>query len=522
MEYIAGTIIPKGNMKNVKYISLFMLLILTAVSCNTAPANRPTLLKNSSLNDTEEPDVTQEDLDKIRQDKLKRPDNAVKIQSDFCACEDGEAVSFGSNCESYCIGKGNAGKTLYFNVAITEAISERTDIGTFERWCNKPIVDVETETQIGGEPICQLEMKDQNGSTAYKTIDPINPGSNSVSVSMTDIPNDQTYRFKLVETGSGVSSDTKQIRLTTQRINDPVGGPLATVPAYRYTCININTSTDGVSLFYESASRLYFYFNPETRPDPLTAAFPNIFCHDKGLSNAPINDPLLEQTPNALTLWDALDPRFFDTDGNGVRQVYDLILQSLNDQGVQLDQAPEIFYKFQWAVGLDVSTADGDSSGTTTVNPENADLGFYMTPWTDQQTFKSYCPKQSHYNSNNQLFAALKEIVGVDTEGIYIAEQESGSSLLLVRESDVKPIWFYKVNNIEIEPNENTIKGKKIQFYWPADPNSPYIKKSHQTTYTVKRASEIGEAVSQDSQNNDGVPSQIPTHDKRIGCIPKL
>ncbi len=512
-------------MRNVKTLSLFMLLVLAAASCNTAPTNRPTLLKKSELNDNDEDEgVTQEDIDQERIDKLKRPDNAVKIKSDFCACESGEPISFGSNCEAFCATKNVAGRKLYINVDITAAISERDDLGTFERWCNGTIIDVETETQVGGDPLCRLEMKDSNGSTAFTNIDPISAGSNTIRVDISDeaaIPNDETYRFKIVETGSGVSSDTKQIRLTTKRIDDPVGGPLATVPAYRYTCININTTSDGVSLFYESASRLYFYFNPETRPDPLTADFPNIFCHDKGISNAPINDPLLEQTPNALTLWDALDPRFFDTDGNGIIQLNDLILQSLTDQGVQVSAAPDIFYKFQWAVGLDTSTANG-SGTSTTVNPENADLGYYMTPWTDQQTFKSYCPTSQHYNSNNQLFVALRDVVGVDTEGLYIAEQESGTSLLLVRESDVKPIWFYKENTIPIQPNEDTIKGKKIQFYWPADPSSPYIKKSHQTTFTVKRANEIGEAVSQDSQNNDGVPTQMPTHDKRIGCIPKL
>jgi hypothetical protein len=287
--------------------------------------------------------------------------------------------------------------------------------------------------------------------------------------------------------------------------------------------MNITTSSDGASFFYDDASRLYFYFTNETRPDPLSAEFANIFCHDRILfGNTPISDPLLEETPGALHLWSLNDPRFFDTDGNREPQINDLILQSVTNQGVTLSSAPNLFYKFQWSIGPKIDSASQDGNGNTTGQADNADLGWYMTPWMDNSTFKSYCPTQSHYFSSNPVFIALREYVGIDTEGLYIAQEESKEALLLVRESDVKPIWFYKENGQNIEPDENSIVGKKIQFYWPPDPASPFIKKSQQRVFTVKRASEIGDGVSQDAQNNQGVPTQVPAHDKRIGCIPKL
>ena len=506
---------------------LMLLLILTGLmSCNDAPKNRP-LLDFSNSNVTE-PEPTPEEIDKAETDRvnlLRRPDNAVKITSDYCACQNFKAVSWGSNCDNFCSAKADAAITLYLNVTVTSDISERADIGTFYNWCTKQILDPVTEEVVGTPPTCAVEFKTRTGSVALAANIPnLSPGSNSFKVQPDGIPLNETYRVRVTNSDGDVASSTVQIRVTDTPITDPVGGPLWTLPAFSYSCLNITTSSDNVSLFYDDASRIYFYFTHETRPDPLAQIFANIFCHDKDLfGSTPINSPLLEETPGALHLWNALDPRFFDTDGNGEPQINDLIKQSIINQGSNITTTPNLFYKFQWAVGpkLDANTTQ-DGGGSTSGQADNADLGYYMTPWTDQSTFKSYCPTQSHYYSNNQLFIALRELVAIDTEALYIAQEESKDALLLVRESDIKPIWFFKENGVNIEPDENSVVGKKIQFHWPPAANSPYIKKSHQSTYTVKRASEIGDSVSQSGQNNSGTPTSYPAHDKRIGCIPKL
>lgn len=506
---------------------LTLMAILSA--CNTAPSNRPALLKNNPLAETnteEEEAARQQAIEEERLKQLARPNNAVRIQSDYCACESGKAVSFGSNCESFCAGKTEDQLRLYLNVVVTEAISSRSDIGTFYNWCNKEITDKETEGEplVGNPPGCTIELKDKTGATIPSlNIQNLTPGSNSMHVVLDGAELNKTYRVKIVNADGGVSSDTVQIKLTRASITDPVGGPLRTVPVSRYTCMNITTSQDGVSFFYESASRLYFNFTSETRPDPLSQIFANAHCHDKILfGNTPISDPLLEETPGAYHLWDLNDPRFFDTDSNGQAQINDLIMQSVANQGVTLSSTPNLFFKFQWATGPAIDSTSSDGNGNPTGQSENVDLGYYMTPWSDNQTFKSYCPTQSHYYGTNPVFIALREYIGIDTEALYIAREESKSALILVRESEVKPIWFYRENGQNIEPDENSIVGKKVQFYWPPDPSSPYIKKSHQRTFTIKRANEIGDNVSSNVQDNQGVPTQVPAHDKRIGCVPKL
>ena len=56
--------------------------------------------------------------------------------------------------------------------------------------------------------------------------------------------------------------------------------------------------------------------------------------------------------------------------------------------------------------------------------------------------------------------------------------------------------------------------------------SSPFVRKSHQTVFTVKSAQELANGgngdVSTDQQNADGSANTYPPHDKRIGCIPKL
>jgi hypothetical protein len=505
------------------FILCFVLTLISA--CNTAPENRPTLLRNTPLaDDTEDTEAAEQAIEEERLKELARPDNAVKIQTNYCACKEAKPISFGSNCEAFCATKtaSELQMILYMNVAVTSDISNRADLGNFTGWCNNLIVDVQNEdAPVGIPPSCSVELKDSAGSVSTYLAKDLT--STSLSVVLDGIELNKTYRLKVTNADGNVSSDTVQIRITEDSVKDPVGGPLGTVPTSRYSCMNITTSTDGVSFFYEEASRLYFNFTNESRPDPLSGIFANIFCHDRILfGNNPVNDPLLEETPGAFHLWDLHDPRFVDTDGNGQVQIDDLIMQSVRNQGVTLSSTPNLFFRFQWATGPKIDSASQDGNGDTSGQAENVELGYYMTPWTDNSTFKSYCPTQAHYYGSNPVFIALREYVGVDTEALYVAQEESKSALLLVRESEVKPLWFYRENGQNIEPDENSIRGKKVQFYWPPDPSSPFIKESHQRTFTVKRAQDIGDNVSDNIQNDQGVPTEVQAHDKRIGCVPKL
>ncbi len=506
---------------------IITLLILQSVlfySCNDAPRNRPTI--NLTDQNVEVDEQAQEEAEALAEEErlaaLARPSNAIKIQSGYCACQDNKAVTLG-NCESLCSAKSTTDPILYFDVLPTEVITERDDIQTFYNWCTKEIVDPTTGESIATNPNCMIEAKDSDNNVGYLSIQTMSAGSNAVEVNIAQLDNDKTYRLRIVETTSGAYSSTVQLRKFSTPVDDPVGGPLRTVPVQQYTCLNITFSDDGTSLFYEDASRMHFYFNDENRPEPLSSAFVNIHCHDVyKYGTTPINNPLLEETPGAYSLWDLWDPRFWDTDGDGQAQINQLLQQNVIDQGYSMDTPPELFHKFQWYNGPDVSSASSTSTGTT-ASPALAELGYYMTPWIDQTTFKAYCPKQSHYYSSNQLFVAMRELVAVDTEGLYIAKQEGSEDYILINESTLKSIWFYLENGQHIEPNNDTVTGKQVQFYWPADSDSPFIKKSHQTIYTVKKASEVGsDNVSTDQQSETGTSSNYPPHDKRIGCVPSL
>lgn len=492
-------------------------------ACDDAPRNRPTKVLSSSSTGTEE-EVDQETIDEERIAALARPTNAVKIENDFCACQAGKPIILG-NCATFCSSKTSENPILYMNVTVTEAISAREDLKTFYNWCTKEIVDPETNEIIGGQsPSCALQVKDPEGNEGQLQLaTDLSSGSQSLQFNIASLDFDKTYRVKVVEVNSGAQSSTVQVRKKSEGIDDPIGGALWTNPVYQYTCMNITIAQDGQSLFYEDAARIHFYFNDETRPEPLSSEFVNIYCHDIiTYGKTPRNSPLLEETPGAYTLWSTWDPRFWDTDGDSVAQINQILQQNVRDQGFTMDEAPNLFHKFQWYNGPDVASAS-TSGGSTTTTPELATLGYYMTPWIDKTTFKAYCPKQTHYYSNNQLFIAMRDIVGVDTEALYIAKQEGSSDYILVRESVVKEIWFYTENGQNIEPNNNTITGKQVKFYWPADPISPFVKKSHQSVYTIKRASEVGsDNISSDQQNTDGSSSNYPPHDKRIGCIPAL
>ena len=122
----------------------------------------------------------------------------------------------------------------------------------------------------------------------------------------------------------------------------------------------------------------------------------------------------------------------------------------------------------------------------------------------------------------------MREVIAVDTEGLYIAKEDNACNFLLVNESVVKSIWFYVEGGQHIEPTTDTISGKQVQFYWPADSTSPFIKKSHQRVYTIKSTSDLGNGCSGGSagtggtSGSNGIPTTIPPHDKRIGCIPVM
>jgi hypothetical protein len=515
-------------MKNLIANILFIQLLFFAISCeDSVPRDRPTYSTDELLEVTDTDTVTEPELLEIP----TRPSGAVIVQSDFCGCQAGKAVTIG-NCEATCSSKqasSDASEVLFFNVALTENIT----LDTYEDlagWCGREIIDPNTSEAVSTGVECSMEVKNEAGSVVLNIPFGAVAGSNSQKINITGIDADTTYRFTLVESSSGARSTTFQVRKESTNDENTQTGPLMLMPVSQYTCIfRAQTEFDENTgeLIITDVNRFHFYFNSETRPEPLQEATTStVYCHDIEKFNTPVASPLLEETTGSYTVWNKNDPRFYDLKEINTPNKIDIdeiVYEKVLLQGAVLTAPPNLFMPISWPNQIDDgdSSAGGSSGGT--LSPVTKQLGYAMRPFLDDNTYKAYCPTQLHYYSTNPIFKALRDLVG-DTEALYAAKQENVLDYLLVRESILKNIWFYVEGGQNIEPTSDTIQGKKIQFYWPADAASPFIKKSHQRVYTVTAASELSgdNTVETGVSNGEAVRTNYPTHDKRIACIPVL
>jgi hypothetical protein len=243
----------------------------------------------------------------------------------------------------------------------------------------------------------------------------------------------------------------------------------------------------------------------------------------------------MENIPGIFNFWDTQDPRFFDNNGNGTMDVNDVIVQKTKNFGGSIPASSNFFAKFS-GLQLVISSPDSTSTSTTASQPA---LGYYMAPWIDTSTssYKSFCLTSTQYNSTtNPLYKAFRDILGVDTEGLYIAEKgaqtienSSGDTVttnadyLLIREADLKAVWFYVKNGVLTKPTEDNVANVTTYFYYPLNKATPFIKSDDQELYRVKSAQELTSGgVSDSSTSTSGSVGSFPPHDKKIGCIPKL
>jgi len=281
-----------------------------------------------------------------------------------------------------------------------------------------------------------------------------------------------------------------------------------------------------------TAYRQHFYFIPRMPPDPLPPGIMDLACHDIFNPLYGNNDdalyPRLETIPGIFNLWDNTDPRFYDNNGNGNMDVNDIIVQKAKNFGGSINPSTNFFTPFRWQSTPLIQTEDDNSEDDVEAV---SDLGYYMSPWIDQTTFKAYCVNATHYNSDNPLFKALRDVIGVDTEGLYVGEKIAESSdeaettaayrdLLLIREADLKAVWFYLNGNVPTRPSEINVANNAVFFYYPLNKASPYVKTSTQRLYRVRSAKELN--GQENSTTPGGTPTTYPPHDRRIGCVPKF
>lgn len=444
-----------------------------------------------------------------------RPDNAIFIKKDFCSCVGGKR-DIVNNCDQFCADTADTAATLHGSVTLGPEVALNDQLGTLFNWCT-----AEINEQTG--PFCVLEVFDGT-STEQLTIN-IPAGSNTFTANISSLAFKKTYVAKIVEVGSGsnVSSNSFQLfRIPQDDGNTAINSPLKILPTSMYTCL-FRDGTQGADVVFENAAKVHFFFASNSTPPPMPAN--NVFdiCHDVntyGKIDTPLI-PRLKLIPQHLALWDFSDIRFADAGPNGSPDGEPDINKIIEDR--LLNEYGEtrkigLFGLLPWP--------------NYPLAENNPNLGFIMQAFIDPQSGRGFCPGQAEYNGarGDNLFRVLKEIVGVDTEGLFMSEREpiiipngdgtfrlAPNDYLLIREGLLKKIWFYFENGLHLVPDEVTSSSKTIHFYWPPDAANPYVKKSFQKTYTVRAPEDLGQ-----SGATSGLNTSIRPPDKRFACIPSI
>jgi hypothetical protein len=453
-----------------------------------------------------------------------RPTGQITFDNGFCACQDSKSTIL-NDCAAFCSDKPDSQEYLYVDFLLGTEITS-SSFQNVQGWCTNAL---ENDTSVAG---CVMKFYGDNGH--YAEISTISFTDNdSIKVGLeSQLQEGITYVFHLEEISSGATTNSVQLQKGTYEVDPPFLGPLKIQPVHQYTCMSLGISTDANSgnVYIQTAFPLHYYYIESNTPPTIPPGINNIYCHD--IQQFPEIDspvyPRLQLVNNQFAIWNETDPRFYDLDSNGIMDIHDKIRDEVAVDGVIYDPATQkLFLEFSWPnyPYNAVPTAPGAGNSA-------AKLGFIMTPWIDQQSFKSYCPEDVHYNSSNKIFNALKKYIGEEMEGIYLAVKEAettsdetgavvlaANDYLLLRESMLKEIWFYIDNEQKIEPTNENVGSKTVHFYWPPKPLSPFIKDSSQKLYTVRHPSDLSESPASD---NTDLQTSLRPHDKRFGCVPKL
>jgi hypothetical protein len=461
-----------------------------------------------------------------------RPDNAVKFKPNFCGCKDGKAITYG-NCGAFCAGKNTAGAgILYADFNLTEDITLNNKLVNLNGWCNTSLTETNTN------PVCVLKATDDEITQTSLPVE-LGTGANSLKINIDKLLEDRAYVLTLVESSSGSKSDSIQIIKYSTDIALTTLGPLKNSPITQYTCLWRPPSEDTTNIgdFYNDAAfRMHFYFIPRMPPSPIPSGNDYI-CHDymNPLYGA-IDDvlfPRLEAISGIFNLWDITDPRFYDNNGNKYDDINDIIIQKAKNFGAtNIPATTRYFEQFYELVSLEekvdesTTTSGGTSGGAPAAKKS---LGYFMPFWVDQTNFRAYCLNSTHYNSANPLFKAMRDIIGVDTEGIYVGVKapetvidrdgvavQAPNDYIFIRETDLKKVWFYMKAGVPTVPTDTNVASVPVYFYYPLNLASPFVRTSTQKIYQVKGATEIA------GQSTAATAGNYPPHDRRLGCIPKF
>lgn len=503
------------------------LLLLTLVACQDTIPYRSTIGSQVTDPETQCPEG-QEPKTEIGQDgqevivckpkPIHRPNNAVFWKSDYCVCQDKKAISYGPTCTTFCSDKNTQGSQTLF---ATFNVSDTIGLGNLYAWCKTPLSGDPKEEN----PNCEMRAEDSSGNVHNMEVY-LKPNANSLEVRNIQnyLQEDRAYILTVVETNSEAKSNTAQIIIYSDN-GEGQGGPLRQSPITQYQCMRrLNEVSEANNDIYTMhAFPLHYYFVAGLPPSPIPAGTPAIFCHDIfNPAYGPVDSaffPRLKERLGVFNLWDLTDPRFA-TGSDGRMVANASIIKKAATYGSTIPANSNFFQPFKWNTGPQFQSEGNNSTAEQPV------LGYFMAPWINEQTNLSFCLNSTHYNGDVPLYRAIGEVVGTSTEGIYIAEKEPASmkgsdgnyyqedkDFILIRETDLKAVWFEIVGGVPRKPTSENVANKAIYLFYPFNKATPYDRTMEQRMYRVKSTLEL----------SNGTPNGTPIpHDKKMGCVPKF
>jgi hypothetical protein len=498
-------------------------------------------LLNDTFDETQRDDYTKEIIQTSQgvcvpeEQIVKRPTDAITINSDFCVCRGGKIASVNSDvaCSNTCSARkaDTPTATIIGSVTLGAEAQAIEGISSLSDWCT---VDLLNDAQNAAS--CSLVATDINGAQRSVNVT-VNPGTNNFEAVLEGTLNfDESYFFRIVETGSGVENaqtSLEQVRLkmpAEDQLYD-IEGNLRIKLVGQYSCFfrTISNPNSGdsslpanIETFYLDAIRYSFFLPAGTPVTPIApGSIDTIICHDyiavKDENDSPAY-PRLEYIPDHFALWDLGDPRFTSQDGDFL--VHSMIQQELQNYGVTTTTTKKYFFPLKGCVS---PSADGKSCVET-------NFGAALIPFIDSKGI-SYCPGEEQWQGNNPEFLSLKEFIGVPTEGIYYAEgprevfigsdgttTQFRSDIMIIRENILKKIWFhFGPNGVPVKPTIQT-ENQATYFYWPPNPDysDPFVKKKgYQRLYTVKSQDEL-----LDPTGSTTISTTLKPHDRKAACVP--
>lgn len=242
----------------------------------------------------------------------------------------------------------------------------------------------------------------------------------------------------------------------------------------------------------DEVEKLHFYYNPRQAPHPLNS-WSLFTCHDTSLygPNDSVIIPRLDNKANVLKVFSSLDYRFYDNDGDGIRDIEQILADKIKSHGGSYSAYDGLFIplEIQGDVEQNIEAGNEDSL---------EGLGWMLRP--SVRNGRSYCD----WNHLKGYMNAIEELTGTYFyEGVYVGESRVNGTLdyIILKESDLKKVWYfydYETNSLQ-RPTDRNVANVTVYFNYPLNFEYPFVKNSDQKVYRL----------------------QGLTHDRRIGCVPR-